>query len=326
MAINKNSLGRTVKEYALVTFGILLYVLGWSIFLVTNNLVGGGVTGLSAILQYATHGVIKIGYSYFVINVALIVASLFVLGFGFGWKTIYATVLASIGLNVFQTIIPADFIQAIALDNGKLMSTIMGGIMIGVGIGFTMVAGGSTGGTDIIALIWTKYRNVSPGKVILYLDFVIILSSLLIPSIVPDIDPATGEQLLGADGQPLTHLMPFSEKVTTVIYGLILVTVNGRVIDSYLSGSQQSVQLFILSKHYAEIADSITQDLHRGVTVLDGKGWYTQEATEVLMVITRKTDVNLLLRYIKAIDPNAFLSVSSVNGVYGRGFDTIKGK
>ncbi|MBR4687935.1 MAG: YitT family protein, partial [Bacteroidales bacterium] len=123
-----------------------------------------------------------------------------------------------------------------------------------------------------------------------------------------------------------SHLMPFAEKVTTVIYGLILVTVNSNVIDKYLSGSQQSVQLFILSKKYKEIADSITHDLHRGVTVLDGKGWYTQAPTEVLMVITRKTDLNLLLRYIKAIDSNAFLSVSSVNGVYGQGFDTIKGK
>ena len=111
----KTSIGTLIKEYSMITFGILLYVLGWSIFLVSNNLVGGGVTGLSAILQYATHGVIKIGYSYFTINVGLIIAALFVLGFGFGWKTIYATVLASVGLNVFQTIIPADFIQAIAL-------------------------------------------------------------------------------------------------------------------------------------------------------------------------------------------------------------------
>jgi uncharacterized membrane-anchored protein YitT (DUF2179 family) len=291
-----------------------------------NNLVGGGVSGISSMIQYATGGAIQMGYSYFVLNAILIILAMVVIGMGFGAKTIYAIILASVGLRFLPDLIPTEIIQTLALQNGKLMSTLCGGLMAGIGIGMSISNGGSTGGTDIIALIWTKYRNVSPGKVILYLDFVIILSSLLIPSIVPDIDPATGEQLLGADGQPLTHLMPFSEKVTTVIYGLILVTVNGRVIDSYLSGSQQSVQLFILSKHYAEIADSITQDLHRGVTVLDGKGWYTQEATEVLMVITRKTDVNLLLRYIKAIDPNAFLSVSSVNGVYGRGFDTIKGK
>jgi len=326
MPVLKKTFWTVVREWALVTLGITIYVTGWAIFLMPNNLVGGGVSGISSMIQYATGGAIQMGYSYFVLNAILIIAAVVVIGMGFGAKTIYAIILASIGLRFLPDLIPADIIQTLALQNGKLMSTLCGGLMAGIGIGMSISNGGSTGGTDIIALIWTKYRNVSPGKVILYLDFVIILSSLLVPSFVPDIDPVTGKQILGADGQPLTHLMPFSEKVTTVIYGLILVTVNGRVIDSYLSGSQQSVQLFILSKHYAEIADSITHDLHRGVTVLDGKGWYTQEATEVLMVITRKTDLNLLLRYIKAIDPDAFLSVSSVNGVYGRGFDTIKGK
>ncbi|MBQ9193404.1 MAG: YitT family protein [Bacteroidales bacterium] len=315
-----------IKEWALVTLGILIYVTGWSIFLMPNNLVGGGVSGISSMIQYATGGAIQMGYSYFVINAILIIAAVVVIGMGFGAKTIYAIILASVGLRFLPTLIPTDIIQTLALQNGKLMSTLCGGLMAGIGIGMSISNGGSTGGTDIIALIYTKYRNVSPGKVILYLDFIIILSSLLVPSIVPDLDPQTGKQLLGPDGTPLTHLMPFSEKVTTVIYGLILVTVNGRVIDAYLSGSQQSVQLFILSKKYAEIADSITHDLHRGVTVLDGKGWYTKAPAEVLMVITRKTDVNLLLKYIKAIDPNAFLSVSSVNGVYGQGFDTIKGK
>jgi len=309
MATLKTTIGHTIRDYAMVTLGIMLFVLGWSIFLVPNNLVGGGVTGVSAILQYATHGVIKIGYSYFVVNAALIIAAMFVLGFGFGWKTIYATILASIGLNLFQDLIPADFIQAIALDNGKLMSTIMGSIMVGVGIGFTMIAGGSTGGTDIIALMVNKYRNVSPGRLILYMDVVIILSSLLVPSYTPD-----GEEL------------PFVEKLTNVVYGFILITINSTVLDLVISGSRQSVQLFILSKHYAEIADSITKDLHRGVTVLDGKGWYTKENTEVLMVLTRKTDLNILLRYIKAIDPDAFLSVTSVTGVYGKGFDAIKKK
>jgi len=326
MAVVKKSFWTVAKEWALVTLGILIYVTGWALFLMPNNLVGGGVSGISSMIQYATGGAIQMGYSYFVLNAILIILAMVVIGMGFGAKTIYAIILASVGLRFLPDLIPTEIIQTLALQNGKLMSTLCGGVMAGIGIGMSISNGGSTGGTDIIALIYTKYRNVSPGKVILYIDFVIILSSLLIPSIVPDLDPATGKQLIGPDGEPLTHLMPFSEKVTTVIYGLILVTVNGRVIDSYLSGSQQSVQLFILSKHYAEIADSITHDLHRGVTVLDGKGWYTKEPAEVLMVITRKTDVNLFLRQIKAIDPNAFLSVSSVNGVYGRGFEAIKGK
>ncbi len=326
MAVVKKSFWTVAKEWALVTLGILIYVTGWALFLMPNNLVGGGVSGISSMIQYATGGAIQMGYSYFVLNAILIILAMVVIGMGFGAKTIYAIILASVGLRFLPALIPTEIIQTLALQNGKLMSTLCGGLMAGIGIGMSISNGGSTGGTDIIALIYTKYRNVSPGKVILYIDFVIILSSLLIPSIVPDLDPATGKQLIGPDGEPLTHLMPFAEKVTTVIYGLILVTVNGRVIDSYLSGSQQSVQLFILSKHYAEIADSITHDLHRGVTVLDGKGWYTKEPAEVLMVITRKTDVNLFLRQIKAIDPNAFLSVSSVNGVYGRGFEAIKGK
>ena len=326
MAVVKKSFWTVAKEWALVTLGILIYVTGWALFLMPNNLVGGGVSGISSMIQYATGGAIQMGYSYFVLNAILIILAMVVIGMGFGAKTIYAIILASVGLRFLPDLIPTEIIQTLALQNGKLMSTLCGGLMVGIGIGMSISNGGSTGGTDIIALIYTKYRNVSPGKVILYIDFVIILSSLLIPSIVPDLDPATGKQLIGPDGEPLTHIMPFSEKVTTVIYGLILVTVNGRVIDSYLSGSQQSVQLFILSKHYAEIADSITHDLHRGVTVLDGKGWYTKEPAEVLMVITRKTDVNLFLRQIKAIDPNAFLSVSSVNGVYGRGFEAIKGK
>ena len=326
MPVLQKSVWTRIQEWALVTLGILIYVTGWSIFLMPNNLVGGGVSGIASMVQYATDGTIQMGYTYFALNAILIVAAVVVIGMGFGAKTIYAIILASFGLRFLPGLIPPEIIQTLALQNGKLMSTLCGGLMAGIGIGMSISNGGSTGGTDIIALIWTKYRNVSPGKVILYLDFIIILSSLLIPSFVSDIDPETGKQLLGADGKPLTHLMPFSEKVTTVIYGLILVTVNSNVIDKYLSGSQQSVQLFILSKKYKEIADSITHDLHRGVTVLDGKGWYTKEPAEVLMVITRKTDVNLFLRQIKAIDPNAFLSVSSVNGVYGRGFEAIKGK
>ena len=322
----KKTFWTVAKEWALVTLGILIYVTGWSLFLMPNNLVGGGVSGISSMIQYATGGAIQMGYSYFVLNAILIIAAIVVIGMGFGAKTIYAIILASIGLRFLPDLLPLEIVQTLALQNGKLMSTLCGGLMAGIGIGMSISNGGSTGGTDIIAIIYTKYRNVSPGKVILYLDFVIILSSLFVPSIVPDLDPETGKQLLGADGQPLTHLMPFAEKVTTAVYGLILVTVNGRVIDMYLSGSQQSIQLFILSKHYQEIADAITRDLHRGVTVLSGKGWYTQEPAEVLMVMTRKTDLNLFLRHIKAIDPNAFLSVSSVNGVYGRGFDTIKGK
>ena len=322
-SLKKNTF-TVIKEWLLVTLGILIYVGGWSLFLIPNNLVGGGVSGISSMIQYATNGTIQMGYSYFVLNAILIVAAVIILGMGFGAKTLYAIVLASVAMRFLPGLIPTEIIKHLALDNGKLLSVLMGGLMAGIGIGMSISNGGSTGGTDIIALIYTKYHNVSPGKVILFIDFVIILSSLVVPSYVADVDPETGLALLDADGKALTHLMPFYDKITTALYGLILVTVNSYVLDMYISGSQQSVQLFILSREYEKIADSITHDLHRGVTVLDGKGWYTKQDMKVLMVLTRKTDLNLLLRYIKQIDSHAFLSVSSVNGVYGKGFDTIK--
>ena len=297
----------SLKEYVIITLGMLLYIVGWSVFLVPNQLVGGGVSGLASVVQYATNGAVKMGYTYFVVNVVLLIIAMFILGNKFGFKTIYAIVIASVGLNVFQEIIPADICQTLAVENGKLMSSIMGGLMAGVGIGLCMSQGGSTGGTDIIALIVNKYRNVSPGKMILAMDVVIILSSLLVP-------------IQDADGS----IMQFNEKITTCVYGFILIVVNGTVLDMVIAGTRQSVQLFILSKKHKEIADAITNDLHRGVTVLNGMGWYTKEPTEVLMVLTRKYDLNVLLRYIKNIDPKAFLSVSTVTGVYGKGFESIK--
>ncbi len=313
-----------IKEWLMVTLGIVIYVLAWAIFLIPNNLIGGGVSGISSIIQYATGGTIQMGYTYFVLNAILVAAAMVILGMGFGAKTIYAIILASVALRFLPGMIPEKFITDLVFANGKLLSVLMGGVMAGIGIGMSISNGGSTGGTDIIALIYTKYHNVSPGKVILYLDFIIIGSSLLIPSYANSIDPVTHEQILDAMGNPVMYKLPFVEKITTVLYGFILVTVNSSVLDMYISGSQQSVQLFILSKEYEKIADAITHDMHRGVTVLDGKGWYTKQDTKVLMVLTRKTDLNLMLRYIKQLDDKAFLSVSSVNGVYGKGFDTIK--
>ncbi|MBQ9195170.1 MAG: YitT family protein [Bacteroidales bacterium] len=323
MPVLQKTLFTQIKEWLLVTLGILIYVTGWAIFLIPNNLIGGGVSGISSMIQYATGGTIQMGYSYFVLNAILVAAAIFILGMGFGAKTIYAIILASIALRILPDMMPVTIVKTLAIDNGKLLSVLMGGVMAGIGIGMSISNGGSTGGTDIIALIYTKYHNVSPGKVILVLDFIIIGSSLLIPSYVNQLD-ASGVPVLDASGNPVMFKMPFAEKVTTVLYGLILVTVNSYVLDMYISGSQQSVQLFILSKEYEKIADAITHDMHRGVTVLDGKGWYTKQDTKVLMVLTRKTDLNLMLRYIKQLDSNAFLSVSSVNGVYGKGFDSIK--
>ena len=305
MAALKNNIWVALKEYLLITIGLLSYVLGWAIFLIPNNLVGGGVSGLSAIIYYATG--IQMGYSYLVINAILLLVGFKILGTGFGGKTIYAILFASVMLNVLPPLIPEYISQELAVSNGKMLCTIIGGILSGVGIGISISYGGSTGGTDIIALIVGKYRNISPGRLILAMDVVIILSSMLFPSYT-----AAGE------------LVPFPEKLATAVYGLILITVSGYSEDLYLSGSKQSVQVFIFSKKYPDIADAIVEDMKRGVTIVHAEGWYTKEESHVIMVVTRKTDLNLLLRYVKTIDPDAFLSVSTVMGVYGKGFDTIK--
>ena len=306
ITLSKQSLLASVRDYLIITVGLVLYVLGWTVFLIPNNLIGGGASGMSSIIQYATG--IKMGYTFFALNVVFLIAAVFTIGISFGAKTVYAIIVTSIGLTFCQGLIPAEIIEMVALNNGKLMCTIMGGIMAGTGIGMSISAGGSTGGTDILAMIINKYRNISPGQAILMMDVVIILSSLLVPSYT-------------AEGATV----PFPEKITTVVYGLLLVAINSYVLDLYISGSKQSVQLFIVSEKYAEIADMLSGTMHKGVTVIPGEGWYTKKASHILMVITRKRDLKTVLAAVKAYDPSAFLSVSSVMGVYGRGFDVIRG-
>jgi len=303
-SILKQSTWSAFKEYLLITLGVLIYTGSWTFFLMPKNLVGGGVTGIGVILEYATG--FPVSYTYFILNVLLLIASFFILGKGFGAKTIYAIILTTLCFR-FVGAIPGIQQFADQITGEKLIAVIIGGLMAGIGIGMSISQGGSTGGTDIIALIYTKFRNTSPGKVILVLDVIIIGSSLLVPSYL-------------ADGS----LMGWPDKVLNIVFGMVLVTIVGSVVDMYLSGSKQSVQLFILSKKADEIADAVTREMHRGVTVLDGMGWYTKEPTKVLLVITRKADLNLLLRYIKTLDPHAFLSVSSVSGVYGNGFGELK--
>lgn len=305
--ILQTSVWTVLKEYALITVGIMCYTLGWTLFLIPNNLVGGGVSGISAIVYYATG--IKMGYTYFVLNVVLFLIALKILGGGFGGKTVWAIVLASFLLNIWPDIIPSSLIKDIAIDNGKLICTLLGAVMSGVGIGLSISQGGSTGGTDIVALIWCKFHNASPGRVILIIDIVIILASLCFPSYT-DVER--------------TQLVPFYEKIAIAVYGLVLVSVSGYAVDLYLSGTKQSVQAFIFTKKYQEVADAIAFDMKRGVTLIPSKGWFTKEDGNIVMVIIRKTDLNLLLRYVKQIDNEAFLSVGSVMGVYGKGFDTIK--
>ena len=297
--MEKNKVLKTLKSYAIITVGLILYVLAWVVFIMPHQLVGGGVTGISAVIQYCTG--FHVSYSFFIINGILLLIALKVLGPAFGVKTVYAMVVTTLLLRFMPMVIPQEFIQVIALDNGKLLSVIIGGMICALGISLTVSQGGSSGGTDIVALMITKYRAISPGKILLILDIFIIASSLIVPT----------------EGS-------WGVRVANLVYGYVMAGVFAVALDLFVSGSKQSVQIFIFSKNYEKIADRITNDVHRGVTALDGKGWYTKTESTVLVVVARKQELKFLLTLIKEEDPQAFISVASVTGVYGSGFDVIK--
>lgn len=297
--MEKNKVFSTVKSYALITLGLLFYVTAWTVFIIPHHLVGGGVTGISAVIQYCTG--FHVSYSFFILNGILLLIALKVLGPAFGVKTVYAMLVTTLLLRVVPMLIPEEFIQIIAIENGKLLSVILGGALSALGISITFSQGGSSGGTDIIALMINKYRAISPGRILLILDIFIIGSSLLVPT----------------EGS-------WGERFANLVYGYVMAGVFSYALDLFVSGSKQSVQILIFSKNFEKIADRIANEMHRGVTALAGKGWYTKTESTVLVVVARKHELKFLLKLIKEEDPQAFLSVDSVTGVYGSGFDVIK--
>ncbi|MCL2738916.1 MAG: YitT family protein [Bacteroidales bacterium] len=290
---------KEIKSYLLITFGLLLYTGGWVVFLIPNHLVGGGVSGVGVLIYYATG--FPVSYTFFMVNAVLLLIALKILGRGFGIKTVYAIVVAALCFQLLPQWIPADLIHELAIENGKLLAALIGGVMGGAGIGITFSQGGSTGGTDIIALIISKYRNISPGRLILAIDVVIISCSFF----------TSEETNLGL-------------RLATVLYGFILIGVTGYMIDLMIAGTKQSLQILIFSKNYQQIADRLTKEMNRGVTLISGQGWFTKKESKVVMVIVRRSEAGIAYRIVKEEDKDAFLSVANVTGVYGKGFDRIK--
>jgi uncharacterized membrane-anchored protein YitT (DUF2179 family) len=284
---------KTTRTYSIIVFGLFLYALSWTAFLLPHKITGGGVSGIGALIYYATG--FPVGYTYLLINIGLILIAIKMLGASFGVKTIFGVVTGAFLLSVLQPLIQIPIVE------DKFLSAIIGGILAGVGLGIIFTQGGSTGGTDIIAMIINKYRNISPGRVILLCDVFIIGSSFLV----------------------LTELVPV-KRIETIVYGYVAMAITAYAIDMVLSGSRQSVQIFIFSKSYKEIADKITTEMNRGVTVIDGVGWYSQENQKVVITLVRKHEANDVYRMIKEIDADAFISVANVMGVYGRGFERIR--
>lgn len=293
--ITKTSARQTAKEWILITLGVLIYSFSWVSIIMPADGVGGGATGVALLIYYATGGIdggFPIGVSYFIVNAILIMAAVFTLGAKFGIKTIYSIILISVSMSFMQGFIPNN---VLGLANDKLLSALLGGGVAGLGISLVLMQGGSTGGSDIIAMIINKYRNVSYGRVVLVTDCIIIgLSYFIFKELAP------------------------------VIYGYVLTATFSVTVDTLLAGNKQSSQIFVMSEHYQEIADLITHDFHRGVTLLDGTGWYTKKPVKVVMVAVRKSEANYMLQKVKALDPKAFITMGSVMGVYGEGFDTFR--
>ena len=287
----KQRIIREMRDYMMIALGMLMYSIGWTVFLLPNDITTGGVPGIASIVYWATG--VNVQYTYFAINGALLVASLIILGWKFSVKTVFAVFTMTTILPIIQGATAGLHL----LHDQPFMACVIGASFCGGGIGVAFSANGSSGGTDIVAAIINKYRDITLGRVILMTDMVIISSSYLV--------------------------LHDWEKV---VYGFATLYICSYVLDQVVNSARQSVQFFIISKKHEEIGHRINKDLHRGVTFIDGVGCYTGAGVIMKFVLTMKRESTSIFRLIKDIDPNAFDSQSAVIGVFGEGFDRIKVK
>lgn len=283
-----------IKNYAVITVCLFIIALGWTAFLIPNNMLGGGVNGIATIVYWVTG--LSTGYTIFTLNAILIIFSIKILGWRFGVKTIYCIAVMAFFFSLLQNII-----GDVPVISDKFLAAIIGGGIGGFANGIIFLAGGSTGGVDIITMVVNKYRNISLGRFTLAMNLVIIGSSFFV-------------------FQDLEIL----ERVELIIYSLVGNFVSSYCMDLAFTGSKQSVQMFIFSSKPEVIANRIGNEIHRGVTVIRGTGWYTKQDSDILMAVVRKTECQPVIRIVKQEDPKAFVSVNTVMGVYGKGFEAMK--
>lgn len=279
---------KDIKRLLLVTIGLFIYAFALTAFLIPNKLVGGGIGGVATILYFAFN--IPVGISNLLINSILLLLGMRIMGKSFGVNSFFGIVVASMWLLLLQYLITEPLVP-----DEPFMNALIGGALAGVGVGIAIANGGNSGGTDIIALVINKYRNIALGRVILYCDLFIIGSSFLVFWSLKDL-----------------------------VFGYVVMVVIAYVIDLTLNGAKQSYQFMIISKTPDIIAQRIKDEVGRGITVLDAKGWYEKKNREVLMIVARRTDRHRIIRIVKEEDPNAFTSISKVTAVFGQNFDPIR--
>ena len=302
--LQKQQVWSEVKDYFFISLGLLIYTISFVLFLMPYQIVAGGATGMSAIIYYATG--FHMQYTYIIINGLLLIMALFILGFKFMVKTIYAILLLAILITLMQAIVPKqpNGLPIQLLGPGQdFMSMIIGCVLTGVALSTVFLHNGSTGGSDIIAASVNKYHDISLGRVLIAIDFCIIGSCMFFP--------AFGTYL---------------ERAHKVMFGLCVMTLENFSLDYIMNARRESVQFLIFSSKYQELAEAIGTETGHGVTILDGHGWYTGKEVKVLCVLAKKFESTTIFRLIKFIDPRAFVSQSSVVGVYGECFDEMKVK
>ena len=292
-----------IKDYFYITLGLLLYTFGFTVFLLPYEIVTGGIAGIGAIVFYSTG--FPVQYTFFIINAVLIILALKTLGWKFLTKTIYATIMLTIMLEVAQTFtIQADgTFHKLLGENNDFMSLVIGCTITGTALAIVFLNNGSTGGTDIVAAVLNKFHNISLGKALIIVDFCIIGSCIFVDS-----------------------FGTVDLRFRKVVFGLCTMLIECLMLDYVMYWQRQSVQFLIFSKKYQEIAYAISRTTDHTLTILDGHGFWTGKPTKVLCLLAKKRESVHIFRLIKQIDPNAFVSQSSVIGLYGEGFDEMKVK
>lgn len=299
----QKSIWKTLGVYLIMTVGLCLYVTSWTIFLIPNHIVGGGVVGLSSIVYLISNEAIPVGVTNFAINGILFCFGFYFLGKKFAINNIFGILMTSLlFLLVQQWIGLQNFpsLHKLALKNlgglDPFVCALIGGVMSGIGVGIVLSNGGNSGGSDVIALILNKYYNVSLGNVIMVADALVIIGSISIP---------------GND-------------ITQIVYGFIVLVAYTFTIDYVVDGKRQTYKILIFSKKNEQIADIIGKKLKRGVTFVNGTGWYTKKDVKILMVVVHRRDKVQLMQFIKSLDPEAFMTVEKTESVFGLNFDKIK--
>lgn len=285
--INNNVITH-VKDYIMITVGLLCYCFGYSAFLLPEKIVTGGVTGLASLLYFGLGW--NVAITYYIINAILLAIAFKTVGKQFVIRTIIGATIATLLLGIMVPLFKEPIVA-----QQPFMNVIIGAVLCGMGLGIVFTHNGSSAGTDIIAAMVTKHSNISFGRTMIYVDLLIISSSYLI-----------------------------FHTLDKIVYGLIFMFICSIAADMVIDSNRQSVQFMIFSKKWKEIANAITHEAHRGCTVLNGTGWYTQKDTTILLVMSRNYESMHIFRIIKAIDPDAFVSQAKVKGVYGEGFDHVK--